>query len=268
MQLEQGIGNILIDPAQFEQILWNLVINAGQAISKNGMISIRTKSERASDGKDLITLEVEDNGCGIAEGLVEKIFEPYFSTKDADVGTGLGLSTVKGLIETNSGSVEVKSVPDIGTLFRVSFPKCAKAATNEPVVQNATDVNPDAEVSGTVLVCDDEPMLLDLSSMLLESCGLKVLKANSGSSAVELMREFGDQVDLVISDYTMPGMKGRDVYQAISEMYPDVNFMIVTGFATEDLSDLAQAGVKIIKKPFDPEVFIGMARSFCRKTRS
>jgi CheY-like chemotaxis protein len=240
----------------------NLIINASEAIGdRNGAISVSADVVRYdSDGlqasglaSDLapgshLCLAVTDTGCGMDPATQARIFEPFFTTKFT--GRGLGLSAVMGIVKTHEGALRVGSEPGKGTTFRIFFPASdarPKGASVRGLAQHA-----DWKGKGVVLLADDEEMLRKLGGRMLKEMGFTVLTAANGREAVDLYRERGSEIDIVILDMTMPVMNGAEAFNELSRLNPDICVVIASGHVTEDITvcfeGVSPAG--FLQKPF------------------
>jgi two-component system, cell cycle sensor histidine kinase and response regulator CckA len=244
-----GAANCLIevDKNQFEQVLWNLVINAKDAIVKQGEINVRTSIEQAANGEYVI-IEIADTGCGIPKDILPKIFDPFFTTKGQAAGTGLGLSTVIGIIQQSQATINVTSEVGKGTRFRMRFPICIKVPMARPVSHVGQLIG-----HKVVLVCDDEELLLDLISDVLEGNDMTVLKANSGAEALTIFKK-NPNIDLVITDLTMPHMDGKQLAQELESVKPEVKVIYISGYAHGKVGETGMVkNSSYLGKPFTKE---------------
>ncbi|MFW6303762.1 MAG: response regulator, partial [Candidatus Sumerlaeota bacterium] len=248
----------------------NLVNNGSEAMEEGGgRIVIRTGMCIVSE-KDCrealvspadcrpgpyVYIEVEDNGLGMDAAVMERMFEPFYSTRFE--GRGMGLSAVQGTVKAHCGLLEAESQPGRGTRMRVLFPA---SPDEEPAESEPEDLGSpyDVELEGMVLVVDDEKALLRVVRRMLERVGVSALLASTGSDAVELMRRQKDNVDAVVLDLTMPGMSGRETYDALRDLRPDVPILLISGYSENDARD-EFAGCDIcgfLQKPFTSEFFM------------
>jgi two-component system, cell cycle sensor histidine kinase and response regulator CckA len=249
------------DATQVEQMVMNLVMNARDALGAGGHIVVRTRREHVGPGHAVLTpgdhvvLEVEDDGPGIHPSIRERLFEPYVTTKVIEAtGAGLGLATVYGSARAHGGTAELASTSSRGTIFRVLLPAAAgvalpaRSSRTRPAGEGAVTAG-----SGTILVVDDEPLVLRMTASALESLGYHVLPAGSGQAGIEAFRAHGDQVDAVILDMGMSGMDGRDTFLALRAIDPDVRVLLATGFPLDrDAQAILDLGVRgFLSKPFD-----------------
>lgn len=244
-------ADVIGDSAQLEQVVMNLAMNARDAMPEGGRLTLRTRVEG-----DKAILEVADTGCGIPPELRERIFEPYFTTKTSgpNRGTGLGLATVWGIIETHRGTIDVQPNQPRGTVMRIELPRApADAPTRSDSSRPAR--TPPRTGTGTVLVVEDEPLVRAASARALEVLGYRVLTAGDGVEALDVFAHEAEAIDVVVLDLIMPRMDGRQTYLAMRRLRPDVAVLLTTGFA---LNDEAQAvldlGVReFLAKPYDLE---------------
>ena len=256
----ESLWRISMDPVQFDQILANLCVNAKDAIPSNGRILIATRNEHLETSRrlrsceinvgDYVVLSVSDTGSGIEPGVLEHLFEPFVTTKPVGQGTGLGLATVYGIVQQNSGAIDVESNPAIGTTFEVFLPKAADSE-NEPGVISDPGVSGVSEE--TVLLVEDEPALLEIGRLSLKQLGCGVLSANSAQVALQLVREFGSSIGVVMSDVVMPDLSGWELAQQIHQLQPEMRFVFMSGYAKDSPSELWPPGkiAPVLQKPFD-----------------
>ena len=248
-ELRAATGDVDGDFSQLEQVLMNLVVNARDAMAGGGRLVIATRDEGAN-----VVLEVTDSGTGIDPDVRERMFEPYVTTKKAGEGggTGLGLATVWGIVENHGGRIEALDAKPRGTTMRVTLPA---AAEESPRAAKSEGVRSVVRGSGTVLVVDDERPVRESVAAALRALGYRVLSAEDGEKAVELVRERGD-IDAVLLDMVMPNMDGRATYLALRDMRPDLRVVLTTGFAlNEEAQRILDLGVReFIAKPFSVEL--------------
>lgn len=228
------------DPDQIQQIILNLAINARDALPNGGNLTFETsivdldraycqRYTHARPGRYAL-LSVSDNGDGIAPEIQERIFEPFFTTKAPGQGTGMGLAMVYGIVKNHSGTIQVYSEPGHGTQFKVYLPYAIPVGAEEPEPQQSA---PAITGSGKILVVDDEETVREMASDMLRDLGYEVYTAHDGDSALELYREIGREIDLVIMDMIMPKLDGRGCFRALREMNPSVKAILSTGFSCD-----------------------------------
>jgi len=262
LNLERGLPPIEADPSQIRQIVMNLIINASEAIGdRSGVITVSVGATRCDEEylsktelREILApglylhLEVADTGCGIDEDTRSRIFEPFFSTKFT--GRGLGLAAVLGIVRAHRGALKVYSEQGKGTTFKILFPVMEEAAegarTNDPPPMT------DWRGKGTILLVDDEESLIALGARMLEHLGFTVLMASDGLQAVELYRERGKEIDLVLMDLTMPHMDGAEAFGELRRLSPVVRVVLASGYSHEDVaSRFAGKGLDgVLQKPY------------------
>ncbi len=245
-----------LDPTDLEQVLVNLVLNGGEAIESSGTVTLRTGRSRkpevwkpGSSSNGEVWLEVEDDGAGMDREEQVRIFEPFFTSKPQ--GTGLGLSTVFGIVEQARGEIEVRSEPGAGTVFRLELP----AAVGEPLETRAERSKESARLDGQgerVLVVDDEPAVLGVVERALERFGYEVLVAESAEEAEAIAASAGSPIDLLLTDIRLPDGVGPEVADRFAGSQPEGRVLYMSGFSDEEVADrLARTrDVRLIEKPF------------------
>jgi two-component system cell cycle sensor histidine kinase/response regulator CckA len=258
--LHPDLGKVKADPAQIQQILINLVVNARDAMPQGGKISIETADvvldeEFASRyfavvPGDYIMLSVGDNGEGIDVQTLPHIFEPFFTTKEAGKGTGLGLSTTYGIVKQSGGHITVDSVRGRGTTFRIYFPKLAEAHSSA-----GSHPQPTPTGVATILLVEDESGLRKLMRKMLERQDYRVLDAKDGEEALSICRDHLTHIDLVVTDFAMPRMTGLQLKEQIVALRPSMKFLLISGYAegvVDSPEQIAKAG-NFLEKPFLPD---------------
>jgi two-component system cell cycle sensor histidine kinase/response regulator CckA len=256
------LGQVQMDPGQVDQILANLCVNSRDAIGSSGTITIETANTTIAESADprsplavpgqYVLLTVTDDGCGLDAATLANIFEPFFTTKQVGQGTGLGLSTVYGIIKQNDGFVEVDSEPGQGTTFRIYLPRHFAAVA--PAKQEALPDQPPGR-GETVLLVEDETMILNFEEKLLEKLGYRVLTAATPEAAIELARNHGLEIDLVLTDVMMPGINGPEMVSHIREFLPGLPALFLSGYTANAIFDDSELkeGVEFLQKPFSRE---------------
>ena len=255
------------DISQLEQVVVNLCVNARDAMEDGGDLVMRTANVPAAEvrekyvyrempAEDYVMLEVEDEGTGMSEEIMEKIFEPFFSTKEVGKGTGLGLSTVYGIVKQTGGFIYPTSELGKGTIFRVFLPRHvpkledAAAPSEKAVKENAKDLTG----SATILLVEDEDAVRAFGTRALQSRGYTVHEASSGVEAMEVLEEYGDEIDLIVSDVVMPEMDGPSLLREVRKSHPDLKFIFVSGYAEEafakNLPEEERERFGFLAKPF------------------
>jgi PAS domain S-box-containing protein len=266
--LHPDLGKVKADPAQIQQILINLVVNARDAMPQGGKISIETAEvvldeEFSSRHFDVvpgnyIMISVGDNGEGIDAETLPHIFEPFFTTKKAGKGTGLGLSTTYGVVKQSGGHITVASVRGSGTTFRVYFPKSEEAfdATGpHPKTTASLHQAPSSTGIATILLVEDESGLRKLMSKVLEKQGYRVLETKDGQEALSVCQDNLAQIDLVVTDYAMPRMTGWQLREKVVALRPSMKFLLISGYAegVVEVNRHNLNGGDFLEKPFLPE---------------
>ncbi len=251
---------VLMDPSQVHQILANLCVNARDAIGGVGKITIETHTVTIDDAYcashagfvtgDFVVLAVSDNGCGMDRKTLDNLFEPFFTTKDISKGTGLGLATVYGIVRQNQGFINVYSELGQGTTFRIYLP--AHNGSEAHAVAGLPETAPEARVGETILLVEDEPAILRLTTRMLELLGYRVLTADSPGAALDLARQCAGEIHLVMTDVVMPGMNGRDLAQRLSVVRPRLRRLFMSGYTANVIAHhgVLDEGVQFIQKPF------------------
>ena len=254
-----SIGMVKIDPAQIDQVLANLCVNARDAINGTGKLTIETANvtidtaycgERLEcEAGEYVMLAVSDDGCGMDRELMEHIFEPFFTTKAMGEGTGLGLATVYGIVRQNGGFVNVYSEPGQGTTFKIYLPRYGEDAPDE-AAGGAETTGTDTRL--TVLLVEDEPSLLELNERMLTRLGYTVLAATTPSRALELVRAHQGALDLLLTDVVMPEMNGRELAAKVRELAPAVKQLFMSGYTANVIAHhgVLDEGIFFLQKPF------------------
>ncbi|WP_372683121.1 PAS domain S-box protein [Desulfosarcina sp.] len=255
----KDLDPVRMDPSQIEQLLANLCVNARDAIHDTGKITVETGAATV-DEKDCIAhvgmvpgeyvlLAVKDNGCGMDAETRTHLFEPFFTTKEVGKGTGLGLATVYGMVKQNNGFIEVHSEPGRGTTVDIYLPRNT-AETGRATKTDAAQ--PTARGHETILLVEDEPMLLDITTKMLERQGYTVRDAATPGEAIRLAREHAGEIHLVMTDVVMPEMNGRDLAKNLLSLYPDLKRLFMSGYTADVIAHhgVLDEGVQFIQKPF------------------
>jgi PAS domain S-box-containing protein len=272
--IDKSLPFILADRTQIHQALLNLCINSRDAMPQGGSISIsagkQTKEQIYQNfpdarEKEYVCLTVTDTGKGMDEATRQRVYDPFFTTKEKGKGTGLGLSVVYGIVQAHHGFIDVKSDMGRGTTFRLFFPV--------PVISEQTAVSQQSvesyEIGGTetIMFVEDEELLLQMVSFLLESKGYKVLCARDGLEAVNIFLSHKQEIALVITDMGLPVMTGTDEFKKLREIDPNVKVIFASGFFEPDIkSELQKDGDNgFIQKPYDPNDILRMIRQVLDK---
>jgi len=246
------------DPTQIQQILMNLATNARDAMPEGGKLTIEVASFEMKQGggepADLapghyVTLTVSDTGAGMPPEIQSRVFDPFFTTKDLGRGTGLGLSTVYGIVKESGGSILLNSEHGEGTTFRIYLPK----AKEEIIKRAAASRVPDESLRGseTVLLVEDQSELRSLTHKFLQGLGYKVLVAGLPGEALQIAQQFTGKIDLLVTDVVMPGMNGRELARQLQPLYANMRVLCVSGVADQTLErDVLDANDAFLSKPF------------------
>jgi PAS domain S-box-containing protein len=246
---------IYVDSSQLELMIMNLVLNARDAMPHGGILSLTTSSEVLPEDasfpntpRKFVVLQISDTGIGMPPEIKQRIFEPFFSTKDTGKGTGMGLAMVYGIVERAEGHISVESEPNQGTTFRIYLPLSMNKAVETPIVTEALPSRGD----GKLLLVEDEAGIRLMTYKYLESLGYTVLEAENGSEALQIFRDQPGEIDLIVTDIIMPGMRGDDLVKEIRSERPDVAAIFISGYA--DIGNLSKE-ITILEKPFSfPEL--------------
>ncbi len=278
----RDVGVIKADQGQLEQVVINLAVNARDAMKEGGTLTIQT-SRMTVDGSyklprdfvapaeedlqlpegEYVRVDIGDTGTGIPGHILQKIFEPFFSTKEVGSGTGLGLSTVYGIIKQTGGNIFVNSQQGVGTTFSIFFPVQQRSADDQ-----AHSTTPEKEsthdLTGqcTILLVEDETPVRLFAARALRNKGYHVLEAGSAEAALDIMHKEGDQIELIVTDVIMPGMNGPTMVEKIHEQYPNMKVVFMSGYA-EDVfvnSYGSERGFNFLAKPFTLKQLAGKVK--------
>jgi two-component system, cell cycle sensor histidine kinase and response regulator CckA len=251
--LDDTVGCVRIDPGQLEQAMLNLAVNARDAMPQGGTLTIQTRTQ---PGRARIV--VTDTGMGMDAGTRARAFEPFFTTKPAGEGTGLGLATVKGIVEQAGGTVTVASEPGRGSSFTIDLPLSPDARQPDSSVM----VAPPPANREVILLVEDEPAVQLLERRVLEMGRYEVLVASSGEDALKLLDGHRGRIDLLVTDVVMPGMTGRELAEAVSHRLPGLRALFLSGYTPDEV---LQQGIRaeeahFLQKPFTPSALLGKVR--------
>jgi signal transduction histidine kinase len=265
---DEGSLHVDADPIQLEQVLFNLCINARDAIEGHGRIRVRLQHDdgggwRCASCRERVersrwvALSVADNGCGIEPEAMERLFEPFFTTKEVGRGSGMGLAIVHGIVHDHGGHIDVQTRPGAGTEFRVMLPLAGPTTADVPPPVQATlgAAAPSPRLSGRVMVVEDEPMVGDFMAELIGGWGLEVLLLRDPLAAAAWLEDSANALDLLITDQTMPGLAGLELSRRACTARPGLPVLLYTGNAeVADVADLRGHGVRaIVRKPVDAD---------------
>nr|MBA3556948.1 PAS domain-containing protein [Gemmatimonadales bacterium] len=280
LRLGTGLGDVQADRGQLEQVLVNLALNSRDAMGSGGTVTVATEAaelEAPAVGRHpgielrrgrYLLLSISDTGTGMDEATRSRVFEPFFTTKPVGQGTGLGLSTVYGIVKQSGGYVWIYSELGLGTTVKVYLPTSEVAApAGEPAA-------PHGEVPGAqgelVLVAEDEPTVRGLTRRTLELHGYRVVEAVDGRAALELLEDLGGGVDLVLTDAVMPDLSGRALGEIIRARWPEIPVIYMSGYPGTEVVDrgLVSPHAPFVAKPFTPEAFARRTREVLDAARS
>jgi len=255
--LDEALWVVNADRGQLEQVLLNLLINADQAMPEGGQIRLLTENieplpqdlnRPGLDGDRYVRILVEDTGVGMDPETLDRIFEPFFTTKQVGRGTGLGLASAYGIINSHGGTIDVDSTPGRGSRFWVYLPASDGTATVE-------DKTPQGILQGrgTILLVDDEEIIIGVGAQMLMRLGYRVITARGGQEAVEIYDQSHAEIDLVILDMIMPEMSGFETYNHLKVINPQIKALLASGFSYRGQASeiAAKDGQAFIQKPFD-----------------
>jgi len=252
----EALWSVEVDEGQLEQVLLNLYVNAWHAMPGGGELLISAENclitkeqggpHKVPHGR-YVKLSVRDSGCGMDQKTKARIFEPFFTTREQGKGSGLGLASVYGIIRNHGGFITVESTVGVGTTFEVFLPASKRKA--EPAQSGPSQIQKGIE---TILLVDDEDLVLDVASGMLENLGYRVLKASGGDEALDIFRSRQQEIELVILDMIMPGKSGMETFENLVEMCPNARVLLSSGYSLNGLAkDIMDKGcLGFIQKPF------------------
>jgi len=255
----RNLQSVRIDPSQVDQILANLCVNARDAITGVGKITIETGNVHFDEvyctdhagflPGDYVLLAVSDDGSGMDKETMGKLFEPFFTTKETGKGTGLGLATVYGIVGQNKGFINVYSEPGQGTTFRIYLPQYGAEAEPLRIPELKENILSGDE---TILVVEDAQEILNMVKIMLEGQGYRVLAANSPEEAIQMTSAFDSTINLLITDVVMPVMNGKDLAQKLLAFQPGLKHLFISGYTANVIAHhgILDEGVHFLQKPF------------------
>jgi CheY-like chemotaxis protein len=268
LRLRPGALPTTCDPGQLSQVLVNLVLNARDAMPDGGRLTIATESAEDGDRPvqgwqggpvprgPCVRLTVEDSGSGIPPELGRTVFEPFVTTKPAGKGTGLGLATVYGIVQQAGGAIRYRSEPGSGTVFEILLPR----ATGEPFpsVAGPSALAPLSRPGGQVLLVEDDPHVRAMVERALRQGGYEVIAAESGESALEMLRRTGVEPRILVTDVVLRGLNGRQVAEAVQRVRPGIPVLFMSGYAHDIVvrHGSVEPGLHLIEKPFTGEALL------------
>jgi PAS domain S-box-containing protein len=256
-RVDRGVWNVFADQAQLELALINLIINARDAMPAGGTVTIFAENRKVAAGElpviaagDYVLLSVMDTGTGISADDLEKVMEPFFTTKDVGKGSGLGLSMVYGFAKQSDGAFLIESEVAEGTTARLWLPRAPAARSSKRKVPEPKRRRPTRKLN--LLLVDDHPEVRSTTAAVLEEMGHEVLQAANGADALRVLKENDCRSDLLITDYAMPHLSGTEFLREARILCPDVPALIITGYAETNAIEDRPTGVEILLKPFTP----------------
>jgi two-component system, cell cycle sensor histidine kinase and response regulator CckA len=270
-KLDPANGRLRADQAQLEQVLVNLVVNARDAMPKGGTLTIETTQVELTRSPvyyltplppgSYVRLAVSDTGCGMDRNTQSHIFEPFFTTKEEGVGSGLGLSTVFGIVTQCGGAIDVTSRVGHGTRFDLYFPRVESDVISIAPIRSSGQSQRGTE---TILLVEDEPSVRTLIRDELRKLGYRVIEAKNGIEACLLATQQAGLFQLLLTDIVMPGMDGRELAQHLSVINPDLRTLFISGYMDDDgiMAGQEEGTTSFLQKPFTPEVLAGAVRNW------
>jgi PAS domain S-box-containing protein len=264
-----NVGYVKADPAQIEQVIMNLVVNARDAMPKGGRLTVETVNVELDStyARDHVTvkpgsyvmLAVSDSGTGMSPETVAHIFEPFYTTKESGQGTGLGLSTVYGIVKQSGGYIWVYSEPGKGTTFKVYLPRVAEQVEAKP---EAVELRGAGRGSETILLVEDEEAVRELASRILSAKGYSVVAAKSVKEAEQFSEGHPGKIHLLLTDIVMPGTSGRELARRITGRHPRTRVLYMSGYTDNVLAQggVLEAGLSFLQKPFTPGALVQKVR--------
>ncbi len=262
-QLENKLNKILADPGQIEQVIMNLVVNARDAMPDGGELIISTESivfnKRDINPKDVedgeyVLLKICDSGIGIDNAIQDRIFEPFYTTKEKGKGTGLGLSTVYGIVEQSGCHITIDSEKNIGTTFNIYIPKSEISQEEIEIDELQVQVNTNVGGDETILVVEDEEQVRELVVEMLETYGYEVLEAHNGKKAIDVYNENRDNIYMILTDVVMPEMGGKKLIESLVNFKEGTKVIYMSGYTDNAIDEqgILDPGTEFIQKPFSP----------------
>ena len=264
--VEKNLGAVKADPGQIEQVVLNLIVNARDAMPDGGKLWIESRNVELESGMTsdqasikpgpYVMLSVRDTGVGISAETLPHIFEPFYTTKESSRGTGLGLSTVYGIVKQSGGHISVTSELGKGTTFSVYLPRLEEAPQQPQKVEWV-----ESATSGggeTILLVEDEPAVRELARTVLSEQGYKVIEAQNSEDAVRLAGRHRSEIHLLLSDVVMPGMSGRDLAKHLTALHPYLRVLYMSGYTHNVIAEngTLEEGLSFLQKPFTPRALM------------
>jgi len=252
--VERPLRRVEADATQIEQVLVNLAVNARDAMPSGGELRVELANvAEGPNGAPAVRLRVRDTGTGMNQDVVERAFEPFYTTKPKGEGTGLGLATVYGIVTQTGGTIEIDSTPGGGTTIEVLLP-----ATEAPVPEQAEpgDAADGATEGETILVVEDEAAVRRLTCRILKREGYTVLEAPDGRHAIDTWDAHPGEIDLLLTDVVMPGMSGKELAERLG-----IEPVFMSGYTDDVMLRHGMEGLRLVQKPFDAQTLLGAVRS-------
>ncbi len=259
--LSEDLNLIRVDPGQLEQVIMNLAVNSRDAMPNGGQLTIETANVEIDEryayshweirSGTYVMLAVSDTGHGMDEATRARIFEPFFSTKPSDRGTGLGLATVYGIVKQSGGNIGVYSEPNYGTVIKVYFPVVEKSSTN---LDLPVEIPTALEGSETILMVEDDAAVRSLARLALQMYGYQVLEASDGREALALSQRHKGSIHLLVTDVVMPGINGRELAEQLTRKFRDLQVLFLSGYTSDTIvhHGVLEADMAFLQKPFTP----------------
>ena len=270
LELEKDLSPVRVDPTQLTQILVNLSVNARDAMPGGGQLTIEVSNclldECYADSRpevvpgEYVMLSVSDNGMGMSPEVKRRVFEPFFTTKPRGMGTGMGLSTVFGIVKQSGGHISVYSEIDQGTTFNVYLPSADESHRSRPLVDEELGQPRSTE---TILVVEDELPVISIAVRILESRGFTVFAAQTAEEALQISRTTPEPIDLLLTDVVMPQMSGRQLAEILSVERPGIRVLYMSGYTDNAIvhHGVLDQGIAFLHKPFSRDRLISKIRS-------
>ncbi|HOP64697.1 MAG TPA: PAS domain S-box protein, partial [Spirochaetota bacterium] len=271
----EKIWPVFMDPSQIDQLLMNLCVNARDAIPDIGSIIIETDIKIFDESYctnhvdfipgEFVLLSVSDDGVGMDKETLEHIFEPFFTTKEQGKGTGLGMATVYGIVKQNNGFINCYSEPGQGTTLRIYLPR---HLTGEEFTEKTTLAEPDLSGSETILLVEDEPMILEMTTETLKQLGYNIISAGTPADAIKKAGENTGRIHLLLTDIIMPDMNGRELSQKILKIFPEMKILFMSGYTADVIAHqgILEEGVHFLQKPFSRKNLAAKVREVLEHT--
>jgi DNA-binding response OmpR family regulator len=258
---QNDVWTVNVDQGQIEQTLINLYVNAWQAMPSGGDLTIKVRNTIVEKDRmetysglkpgNYVKISIIDTGIGMDENTRQRVFEPFFTTKEMGRGTGLGLASAYGIITNHRGIIQVFSKKGQGSTFVIYLP-----VTEAQLVMDETVSEEPLRGTETILLVEDEEMIIDVCDELLKDLGYKVLVARSGQEALNLYKDYQDVIDLIVLDMVMPKMSGKETYAHLKEINPEVKVLLSSGYSRDERANeiMAQGCNGFIQKPFNMNI--------------